>query len=173
MKRFHVHMNVVDLDGSIRFYSQRFGVDPAVRHNDYAKWTLDDPRVNFAISVRGREPGIDHLGLQAETDAELSEIGARLAAADAIALTATGTTCCYARSDKFWAQDPQGTRWESFRTVGEATTYYAPEAACSSEGACGISEAANPAAMSPQAKAAACCGPNARRDAGAAACCPR
>ncbi|MGH8577016.1 MAG: ArsI/CadI family heavy metal resistance metalloenzyme [Gammaproteobacteria bacterium] len=173
MKRFHVHMNVADLGGSIRFYSQLFGIDPAVRRHDYAKWMLDDPRVNFAISVHGHEPGIDHLGLQAETDAELAEIGARLAAADAIALTETDTTCCYARSDKFWAQDPQGTRWESFRTFGEATTYYAPEAACSSEGACGIPEAANPAAMTPQAKAAACCAPTARRSAGVAACCAR
>ncbi len=172
MKRFHVHLNVAEIDGNVRFYSQLFGAAPSIRRPDYAKWMLDDPRVNFAISVRGREPGVDHLGLQADTGAELAEIGARLAAADAIALTESGTTCCYARSDKFWAQDPQGTRWETFHTFGEATTYYAPAAACSSEGACGIPESADPVAMSPQAKAAACCGPNAQREAGSA-CCPR
>lgn len=146
MKRFHVHVNVTDLDASIAFYSQLFAAAPAVVERDYAKWMLEDPRVNFAISQRDRGAGVDHLGLQAETDAELAELGARLAAADAIASTETGTTCCYARSDKCWSQDPQGLRWESFRTHGPATTYFAPtdEAACC---------AGPPAAKAP------CCGP--------------
>lgn len=128
MKRFHVHVNVDALDASIRFYSTLFGVGPTVIKPDYAKWMLDDPRVNFAISQRDRAAGIDHLGLQAEDAAELEAIGQRLQTADAIALAEKATTCCYARSDKFWAEDPQGVRWESFHSFGEATTYTgAPE----------------------------------------------
>jgi len=153
MKRFHVHVNVRDLDASIRFYSNLFATTPAVVKADYAKWMLDDPRLNFAISTRDRAHGVDHLGLQADSAEELGEIGQRLAAADAIALEETGTTCCYAHSDKFWAEDPQGLRWETFHTFGEATTYYAPDdaAVC-----CG--PAATTAVEAP-AQAAACCGP--------------
>lgn len=136
MKRFHVHVNVDALDASIRFYSTLFGVRPTVIKPDYAKWMLDDPRVNFAISQRGRAAGVDHLGLQAEDAAELQAIGQRLHAADAITLAEKGTTCCYARSDKFWAEDPQGVRWESFHSLGEATTYTgAPQAPSASAGA--------------------------------------
>ena len=155
MKRFHVHVNVRDLDSSIGFYSQLFGSAPSVRQLDYAKWMLDDPRLNFAISVRDRAPGVDHLGLQAEDTAELEEIGERLKSADAVSLAETGTTCCYAQSDKYWAEDPQGVRWESFYTHGTATTYSAPADA--------------KACCAPQptsAKAAdACCGPAATGDA--------
>jgi catechol 2,3-dioxygenase-like lactoylglutathione lyase family enzyme len=123
MKRFHVHVNVDQLDQSIRFYTTLFGVVPSVLKSDYAKWMLDDPRINFAISQRGRKAGVDHLGLQADDTAELAAIGTRLQAADAVALAEQGTTCCYARSDKVWAEDPQGVRWESFHTHGEAITY--------------------------------------------------
>ncbi|MEO6967893.1 MAG: ArsI/CadI family heavy metal resistance metalloenzyme [Rhodanobacteraceae bacterium] len=126
MKRFHVHVNVADLNASIGFYSTLFGSAPSVRKPDYAKWMLDDPRVNFAISQRERAAGVDHLGLQAEATEELAEIGARLIAADKVGLAERGTTCCYAHSDKFWAEDPQGVRWEAFHTHGEATTYSAP-----------------------------------------------
>ena len=152
MKRFHVHVNVRDLDASIRFYSNLFAATPAVVKADYAKWMLDDPRLNFAISTRDRAAGVDHLGLQADDGAELAEIGRRLAAADAIALQENGTTCCYAHSDKYWTEDPQGLRWETFHTFGEATTYYAPEdaAAC-----CGPATATTEATARP----AACCGP--------------
>jgi catechol 2,3-dioxygenase-like lactoylglutathione lyase family enzyme len=138
MKRFHVHVNVNDLDASIRFYSTLFGSAPTVRKPDYAKWMLDDPRVNFAISQRNRAAGVDHLGLQAEDGAELATIGERLMAADAIALAEQGTTCCYAYSDKYWTEDPQGVRWETFHTHGEATTYSAPvpHAAPAKSGAC-------------------------------------
>jgi catechol 2,3-dioxygenase-like lactoylglutathione lyase family enzyme len=162
MKRFHVHVNVRDLDASIRFYSNLFAVEPAVVKTDYAKWMLEDPRLNFAISTRDRAVGVDHLGLQADTGDELSEIGQRLASADAVALAETGTTCCYAHSDKYWAEDPQGLRWETFHTFGEATTYYAPEESAAyapeeSAACCG------PAAMHVVAEAtehaAACCGP--------------
>ena len=135
MKRFHVHVNVADLDASIGFYSTLFGSAPDVRKLDYAKWMLKDPRVNFAISQRDRAIGVDHLGLQAEDSAELEEIGARLLAAGKVTLAEQGTTCCYAHSDKYWAEDPQGVRWETFHTHGEATTYSAPahgpaESAC-------------------------------------------
>lgn len=126
MKRFHVHVNVANLDASIGFYSTLFGTAPSVRKSDYAKWMLDDPRVNFAISQRELAAGVDHLGLQADEPQELEEIGRRLAAADAVALAEHGTTCCYAHSDKYWAEDPQGVRWETFHTHGEATTYSAP-----------------------------------------------
>jgi predicted enzyme related to lactoylglutathione lyase len=151
MKRFHVHVNVDQLDSSIRFYTTLFGAAPSVIKPDYAKWMLDDPRVNFAISQRDRQTGVDHLGLQAEDAAELAAIGTRLQAAGAIALAEKGTTCCYARSDKFWAEDPQGIRWESFHTHGEATSYTtAPSEAGAS--CCG---------PAPDTKPAASCGPNA------------
>ena len=176
MNRFHVHLHVADLDANIGFYSRLFGAEPSVRKPDYAKWMLDDPRINFAISTPrdGSVVGLGHLGLQAETETELAAIGARLAAADAIALTETGTTCCYARSDKFWAVDPQGLQWESFRSFGEATTYYAPpdgvavdgavccaptglEAKASQSGACATSCATPRERQVPAPNASACC----------------
>lgn len=142
MNRFHVHVHVADLEASIRFYSQLFGAEPAVRKHDYAKWLIDDPRVNFAISTVGAQRGIAHLGLQTETGEELAAIGARLEQAGAVALVEAGTTCCYAKSDKFWATDPQGVRWETFRSFGSASTYYSPETneapkASGGETACG------------------------------------
>ena len=106
MKRFHVHVAVHDLEQSIRFYSSLFGAAPSVTKNDYAKWMLDDPRVNFAISTRGAKPGLDHLGLQAETEEELEEIGVHLAQADVSVMPQKGAACCYAKSDKYWTIDP-------------------------------------------------------------------
>lgn len=123
MKRIHLHVNVDDLSRSIRFYETLFGAPPTVVKDDYAKWMLDDPRVNLAISRRGRTPGLDHVGVQAETAAELAEIGARLRAAAEPTIDETAATCCYARSDKHWAQDPSGLKWETFHTFGEATVY--------------------------------------------------
>jgi catechol 2,3-dioxygenase-like lactoylglutathione lyase family enzyme len=162
MKRFHVHVNVERLDDSIRFYTTLFGVAPSVTKPDYAKWMLDDPRVNFAISQRERQPGIDHLGLQAEDSAELAALGARLQAADAVALAEKGTTCCYAHSDKFWAEDPQGLRWETFHTHGEATIYTsAPNeagATCCAPATTGSTATCGPAAAG---NVGATCGPNA------------
>jgi hypothetical protein len=152
MKRFHVHVNVDQLDSSIRFYTTLFGVDPSVVKSDYAKWMLDDPRVNFAISSRGRASGVDHLGLQAESADELTAIGARLHTADAVALVEKGATCCYAHSDKFWAEDPQGVRWESFHTHGEATTYTSAPSDTAATSCCA------PAATT---MAVATCGPDA------------
>lgn len=123
MKRLHLHVGVADLDRSIGFYSTLFGAAPTVKKSDYAKWMLDDPRVNFAISSRSGEEGLDHVGVQAESNAELAEITERLKSAGAATLDEVGTTCCYAKSDKSWVVDPSGLRWETFVTHGEATVY--------------------------------------------------
>jgi catechol 2,3-dioxygenase-like lactoylglutathione lyase family enzyme len=123
MKRLHVHVAVHDLKQSIRFYSALFAVQPLVTKDDYAKWMLDDPRVNFAISTRGRKAGLDHLGIQAECREELEEIGSRLAQADVATLEQKGASCCYAKSDKYWTLDPQGIAWESFHTLGTVPVY--------------------------------------------------
>jgi len=159
MNRFHVHVNVIDLDRSMAYYTQLFGAAPSVVKPDYAKWMLDDPRINFAISKRDGDPGVDHLGIQADDGAALEAIGARLKAADAVTLAEAGTTCCYAHSDKYWTEDPQGLRWETFHTHGAATTYYAPAEAPS-------------IANLPEASAGACCGPRAAdKEKSVAACC--
>lgn len=123
MKRFHVHVAVGDLDGSKAFYTKLFGAEPAVVKHDYAKWMIEDPRINFAISTGRDRSGIEHLGLQADSVEELAEIRGRLVAADAEITDEPGANCCYAHSDKHWAVDPQGIAWESFYTVGEARHY--------------------------------------------------
>lgn len=117
MKRFHVHAHVEDLKTSIAFYSALFGAEPARIEEDYAKWMLEDPRINFAISTRGGKPGVDHLGIQTDTEEELGELKARAQAADMALLNEGETTCCYARSDKYWLTDPQGIAWEQFHTL--------------------------------------------------------
>ena len=157
MNRFHVHLNVADLEGSIRFYTELFAAPPTVRKDDYAKWMLDDPRVNFAISNTGRAPGVDHLGLQVDSGAELATLGKRLEAAGGTVVPEEATICCYAQSDKNWTEDPQGTRWETFHTFGEATHYYAADAACATDGAACTPKAAE---MKPKVgKGVACCAP--------------
>ena len=124
MKRLHVHVSVDDLDQSVRFYSTLFAAEPTVLKDDYAKWMLDDPRVNFAISeLPGRVAGISHLGIQAEDEGELVEVYDRLSRPERTTLEAKGATCCYARSDKQWIADPQGVPWETCFTYGEATVY--------------------------------------------------
>ena len=123
MKRFHVHVNVTDLDASIAFYSQLFAAAPTRVEADYAKWMLDDPRINFAISNRGGKPGVDHLGLQADSEDELVELKARAQAADMALLDEGETTCCYARSDKYWLTDPDGVAWEQFHTLATIPTF--------------------------------------------------
>lgn len=117
MKRFHVHTHVEDLQASIAFYSKLFAAEPARVEADYAKWMLDDPRLNFAISTRGSRPGIDHLGFQTDSQAELAELKTRAESADLALQEAGETTCCYARSDKHWIIDPQGIAWEHFHTL--------------------------------------------------------
>jgi Glyoxalase/Bleomycin resistance protein/Dioxygenase superfamily len=123
MKRLHVHVSVADIAQSTRFYSTLFAVEPTVVKPDYAKWMLDDPRVNFAISTRGGQTGVDHLGIQAETSDELHEVYQRLQRADRPVLEEGATTCCYAKSEKSWITDPQGLSWETFLTSGESTIY--------------------------------------------------
>jgi hypothetical protein len=123
MKRMHVHVSVEDLAQSIRFYATLFAAEPTVLKPDYAKWMLDDPRLNFAISTGSGEAGISHLGIQAEDEGELTEIYDRLSRAERPVVEETGATCCYALSDKQWVADPQGVPWETFFTHGEATVY--------------------------------------------------
>ncbi|WP_343714127.1 ArsI/CadI family heavy metal resistance metalloenzyme [Inquilinus sp.] len=157
MKRLHLHVSVPDLAGSIAFYETLFGVSATVVRDDYAKWMLDDPRVNFAISTH-RAPGLDHVGIQVDSAGELGELAERLKAAGARTFDEAGTTCCYARSDKSWVTDPAGLRWETFHTFGEATTYGEDHAA-----------AALDAADRP---ASACCGaPGPARGASSPTCC--
>lgn len=123
MKRLHVHVGVTDLDQSIRFYSALFAAEPTMTKPDYAKWMLEDPRVNFAISTRQDGGGVRHLGIQVESTEELQEVYARLKLADGPTFEEGQTTCCYAESEKTWISDPQGVPWETFHTTGESTTY--------------------------------------------------
>jgi predicted enzyme related to lactoylglutathione lyase len=123
MKRMHVHVSVEDISQAVGFYSALFAAKPNVVKDDYAKWMLDDPRVNFAISTRGREPGLDHLGIQVESADELQDVYARLRQAGGAVLEQGQTTCCYAKSEKSWIDDPAGIAWETFHTSGEATHY--------------------------------------------------
>jgi len=118
MKRFHVHVGVTDLEQSIRFYSHLFGAEPTVRKHDYAKWMVEDPRLNFAISARGNHAGVNHLGLQVDDAAELAELRENFSAADARSvIDQTGASCCYAKSNKHWVTDPQGIPWEGYHTL--------------------------------------------------------
>lgn len=133
MKRLHVHIAVDDLERSIAFYATLFGAQPGVRRPDYAKWLLDDPRVNLAISRRdGRNAGVDHLGIQTDSDGELRDLAGRLKRAGETTRDQEAATCCYARSNKAWVDDPSGLRWETFFTFGEAAVYgeSAPKTSC-------------------------------------------
>lgn len=123
MKRFHIHAHVRDLQASIAFYSKLFGAQPARVESDYAKWMLDDPRLNFAISTRGAAPGIDHLGFQADSEEELAGLQARAEAAGMAVRDEGTTTCCYARSEKHWVTDPQGIAWEHFHTLADIPVF--------------------------------------------------
>lgn len=138
MKRFHMHVAVADLAANIHFYSQLFGVPPTVEKTDYAKWMLDDPRINFAISMRGAKPGVDHIGLQVESDEELAQLKTRYEAADASAISSeTGIGCCYVRSNKHWLTDPQGLAWEAFHSLADIPTFAeAPQAESTGSACC-------------------------------------
>jgi catechol 2,3-dioxygenase-like lactoylglutathione lyase family enzyme len=157
MKRLHVHVAVENIDASIRFYSNLFATEPTVRKDDYAKWMLDDPRVNFAISARGGPAGIEHLGIQVADTDELHEVYERLERADAPVLEEGETVCCYAKSEKSWIEDPQGIRWETFLTTGESTIY-GSEAPKSAAACCVPSDVSNRAEG-----AASCCTPEDRK----------
>jgi len=136
MSRLHVHIAVDNLEHNIRFYTALFGSEPAVSKPDYAKWDLADPAVNFAISSRGSRAGLDHVGIQADSDAELAAIRERLEQADIAGREQLGTACCYARSDKYWTQDPQGIAWETFHTLGSIPTFNTGEAEAVAGGCC-------------------------------------
>lgn len=123
MKRMHLHMAVEDLNQSIIFYNSLFGATPTVTKDDYAKWLLDDPAVNFAISTRSGKVGLDHIGIQADSDVELADIKSRLDDAQMNMVSQEGTTCCYSTSDKHWVQDPSGIAWETYNTLESAPTF--------------------------------------------------
>ena len=161
MKRLHVNLAVADIPASVRFYTGLFGAPPTVLKPDYAKWMLDDPRVNFAVAARGRRPGLDHLGIQAEDREELAEVYGRIKAAEGPVLDRGEVTCCYAESEKSWVVDPQGVAWEAFFTHGESTVYG------DGTGETPIVEAAE--------RAGACCAPSTTAPVASsgAACCAR
>jgi predicted enzyme related to lactoylglutathione lyase len=146
VKRMHVHVSVANIENAVGFYSALFATKPTVVKDDYAKWMLDDPRMNFAISTRGREPGLDHLGIQVENETELHEVYARLKTAGGTVIEQGKTACCYAKSEKSWINDPAGISWETFRTTGENISY-------------GNGSGQNEARV---AHAQACCGPAAK-----------
>lgn len=152
MKRFHVHVSVDDLDANIQFYSTVFGMPPTVLKPDYAKWMLDDPRVNFAISKRGLAPGVDHLGIQVESGVELAALREQVTATELGAFEQKDALCCYARSDKYWLTDPQGVAWETFHTLESISVYGDTARAAAGTACCG------PASPSSEAvKPNACC----------------
>ena len=155
MKRFHLHIGVENLDESIRFYTALFGAGPTKTKPDYAKWLLDDPHVNFAISTRAKK-GVDHLGIQVEDDSELTEVRDRLRANE-MTLTDEGeTVCCYARSEKSWVQDPSGIAWEAYKTMEDADVY--AEQTESTEAACCTPETkGTPHCCEPSEKTVGCC----------------
>lgn len=145
MKRFHVHVAVNDITESVRFYSQVFGVNPTVLKPDYAKWMVDDPRINFAISARGgRGTGVNHLGLQVDSDEELKGMREQLAAADTALVEENAVNCCYAKSDKYWVTDPQGVAWETWHNLGSVPMF---------------GEDHQPAKAAAEAEASGCCAP--------------
>ena len=168
MKRFHVHVAVDNLADNIRFYSTLFGSEPTVAKDDYAKWMLDDPRINFAISSRGGAAGINHLGLQVDSDADLHAMRDQLSAADTGMVIETGANCCYARSDKYWTTDPQGIAWETWHTLGSIPVFGGfdqavrdaiadPASVAGNSACCAPARAAHAAPCSPETAKAGCC----------------
>lgn len=159
MNRFHVHLAVSDLDANIRFYSSVFGMPPTVRKDDYAKWMVDDPRINFAISSRGAKEGVNHLGIQVESAEELSALRERAGRAELDAKDEKNAQCCYAVSDKYWLTDPQGIAWETYQTLDEIPVFGAPAAGkeeVASGGCCGpVADAVTVAMPKPASR---CCG---------------
>ena len=149
MKRLHIHVAVEDLTRSIGFYSTLFGAEPSVLKDDYAKWILEDPRVNFAISDRARAPGLDHLGIQVDSQEDLAALRGNAAKADMAVLDEGETSCCYARSEKYWVTDPQGVAWEQFHTL-ESIPVFSEKPAAGKSACCAATSAAEPAK-------AACC----------------
>lgn len=165
MKRFHVHIAVDDLGRSVAFYSNLFATQPTVLKTDYAKWMLDDPRVNFAISARGAPAGVEHLGIQSDDDSELADLYGRLARADGPVREEGATTCCYMRSEKSWITDPAGVPWEMFRSFGESEVF-GGGATAQDAGRAGGEQAC----CTPQTPQGACCPPKGAKAASEACC---
>lgn len=151
MKRFHVHVAVDSIEDGINFYSTLFGAPPAVTKSDYAKWMVDDPRINFAISARGGKPGVNHLGIQLDSDEEFQAMHAQLAAADAGLVEELDASCCYAKSDKYWVTDPAGLPWETYHTLGSIPLFDG-----AGDDACGTTDVPTHA---PAGVPASCCSP--------------
>jgi catechol 2,3-dioxygenase-like lactoylglutathione lyase family enzyme len=152
MKRFHVHVSVEDIEANVQFYSTVFGAPPAVLKPDYAKWMLDDPPINFAISTRGLGSGIDHLGIQVDSAEELAALREQVTAAKVVAFDQSDAACCYARSDKYWTTDPQGIAWETFHTL-ESIPVYGHTGRAQTSACC----SAAPTVESETGKSGACC----------------
>jgi catechol 2,3-dioxygenase-like lactoylglutathione lyase family enzyme len=165
MKRLHVHVSVDNLADSIRFYSSMFAAEPTVAKPDYAKWMLEDPRVNFAISRRGAQTGLNHLGIQVESDGELGEMQSRLESLQPGVEKEAGTACCYAKSDKYWVTDPSGIAWETFHTLDTIPVFGESEGANDAKDACCI-----PLAQVKTKADAACRVPAASTKQGSACC---
>ncbi len=163
MKRFHLHLHVDNLAASVGFYSKLFAAEPTRVEADYAKWMLEDPRINFAISTRGGQPGVDHLGFQTDSADELAELKARASAADMALLDEGQTTCCYARSDKHWITDPQGIAWEHFHTLENIPVFSEAPAGSEASARCAgdspTAKAQAQAAAAPAAAEGGCCPP--------------
>ena len=157
MKRIHIHVGVDKLDESIRFYSAIFGAQPVKTKVDYAKWLLEDPRINFAISTRASKKGVDHLGIQVDENAELAEIRERVKAAELAVFDEGETVCCYARSEKSWVQDPAGIAWEAYRTMEDAQMF-SSKAAGSASTCCAEQPVSKTACCEPSEKTTGCCG---------------
>ena len=155
MKRLHIHVGVENLDQSIRFYSALFGAQPVKTKPDYAKWMLDNPHVNFAISTRTGDTGVNHLGIQVDEESELTELRDRLAKADMSVVTEGETVCCYARSDKSWVHDPSGIPWEAYRTMEDAQIFKEQKPAAN--GCCATEADAASCCTPQQAKSGSCC----------------
>ncbi len=157
MKRFHVHVHVEDLAANIAFYSAMFNQQPARSENDYAKWMLDDPPVNFAISTRGDKPGVDHLGIQVDAPEELAALKDSATRADMTLLDEGETTCCYSRSDKYWLTDPQGIAWEQFHTLDSIPVFSQQRPAAGGQACCATPAAAPVAFVNSRPTAKSCC----------------
>jgi len=166
MKRFHVHVSIDNLEQSIQFYSSMFAVQPTIVKADYAKWMLDDPKINFAISQRGAEVGLNHLGIQVETNDELQEMQARLESMQTTMLEETDAACCYAKSDKYWVNDPAGIAWETFHTLSNIPVFGGKSETAEDKSACCI-----PLAQVKQQVAAPCCVPKGEIAAANGKCC--
>ena len=165
MKRLHIHVSVDNLNDSIRFYSAMFSTQPTVTKTDYAKWMLDDPRVNFAISERSAELGLNHLGVQVESPEELAEMHQRLQGLQAEVIEEADAACCYAKSDKYWVTDPQGIAWETFHTLDSIPVFGENHGVSANDSACCV-----PLAKAPQQDNAPCCVPTGSNTASGSCC---